>query len=86
MDTKEERFLQAALAENGQPIAAGYVPPGDDTPSGADERFLAAARAEDGLPVSAGWTNDGQNGRRAFPNVPINEAVAPEFGKEKGKP
>ncbi len=74
MNTIEERFFQATLAEDGQPIAAGFVPPGVDSSPGANERLLAAAQAEDGLLVSAASTNA----------VPINESLTPEFGKEKG--
>jgi hypothetical protein len=63
----DRRFLEAALAEGGMPISAGYIPVEGEpltTPNDAkllevalsDRTFLEAALAEGGMPVSAGWT------------------------------
>jgi len=56
MNPTDDRFLQAALAEDGMPIAAGYVPEPPNISADANERFQIAARAEGGVPISAGVT------------------------------
>ncbi len=68
----DQRFLEAALAEGGMPISAGYVPadgepftPVIDTRSLeaalSDRRLMEAALAEGGMPISAGSALGSEN-------------------------
>lgn len=65
MNPADDRFLKAALAEDGMPISAGPALPSapseaereefESALADAQRRFLAAALAEDGMPITAGY-------------------------------